>query len=230
VWTTVIALALALNFEPNRLGLIALLLIRPNPIRQLALFLSASFVVSAGAGLLALLVVDRGFLSRDTVNGAHVQIAVGSVTLAAAVVLASRFGLRTETPAGTTETAHQQGPSMVERLLARAGNLVNSRSPWFAVFLGMAIAIPSVDYLALLLLIATSGAPLSTQAGTLFAFLAIANVVLLVPILGHLVAPQRTSARLEQLRTWVLSRRRRDYALLMAFVGCLMIAVGIGRL
>jgi len=35
MWTTVVVPAVALNLEPNRLALIALLLVRPHPIRQL---------------------------------------------------------------------------------------------------------------------------------------------------------------------------------------------------
>ena len=40
MWTTVLVLATALNLEPNRLALIALMLVRPHPIRQLLAFLA----------------------------------------------------------------------------------------------------------------------------------------------------------------------------------------------
>jgi len=47
----VLILAVALNLEPNRLGIIGLLLLRPHPIRQLLVFLSTSFLTNSIAGL-----------------------------------------------------------------------------------------------------------------------------------------------------------------------------------
>jgi len=93
--------------------------------------------------------------------------------------------------------------------------------------LGVGIALPSIDYLALLVLIAASGLPLSGQAGVLLAFLTIANAVLLVPVVSYLLNPNRTGAVLDRLRDWILSRRRRDYAALLGFIGCVMIVMGV---
>lgn len=218
MWTTLVVLALALNFEPTRLGMLALILIRPRPMPQLFAFLTGSFLTSATAGLVVLLVLHRGLPSASRFDGAKVQIAIGALAVLAALFLARSGGARTE-PAAQ--------PKLVEWLSARAGRVVSGSSPWFAAALGVGLAIPSVDYLALLLLIATSGVSLTVQVSALLTFLTIANVVLLLPLTSYLLAPDRTRATLDRLRTWVLARRRRDYAILLGVAGLLMIGVGV---
>lgn len=232
MWTTLLVLAIALNFEPTRLGLVGLILIRPRPIPQLLAFLAGSFLTSASAGLLILFLLHNFMPTGNHFNGAKVQIAVGALALIIAAILASNFlasrpeGGEAADNALQSPDAISARPGLVGWLSTRAGQLAHGSSPWFAGALGVGIAIPSVDYLALLLLIATSGAPLSIQAGALLTFLSIANVVLLAPIAAYLLAPDRTTTLIEQLRSWVLARRRRDYAVLLAIAGCLLIAVG----
>lgn len=245
MWTTVLILALALNLEPNRLAIIGLLLIRPHPIRQLVAFLITSFLVAGSAGLLILSLIHRGsFLSGDS-NSAKVQIGVGAVALVAAAVLASNisFGKR-RAPDGeyttgadgeaSTENSQHAGIARVERITANlpgwAAKLVQGSSPVLAIVLGIGNALPSVDYMALLLLIASSGMSSNLQVTALFTFLTIANAVLLVPIFSYVVAKERTISFLEGMRTWVLARRRRDYAVLLGIAGFVLVAVGFSRL
>jgi len=118
-------------------------------------------------------------------------------------------------------------PSWAAMLSNYASKIVSGSSPWFAAALGVGLAIPSVDYLALLVLIAASGLPLSAQAGVLMTFLTIANAILLIPIASYLIDPRRTTTLLEKLRNWVLSRRQRDYAVLLGIIGVVMLTVGI---
>ena len=87
MWTTVLVLAVALNLEPNRLALIALMLVRPHPIRQLLAFLAGSFLTSMTAGLLILLALHRGAWVGATGNGAKAQIVIGALALGLALLL-----------------------------------------------------------------------------------------------------------------------------------------------
>jgi hypothetical protein len=250
MWTTVLILALALNLEPNRLAIIGLLLIRPHPIRQLVAFLITSFLVAGSAGLLILSLIHRGsFLSGDS-SSAKVQIGVGAVALIAAAVLGSNisFGKRRAPEGAGTDGDQAAGPdgeplpgtpqhagiARVERITSNlpgwAAKLVQGSSPVLAIVLGIGNALPSVDYMALLLLIASSGMSDKLQVTALFTFLTIANAVLLVPIFSYVVAKDRTIRFLEGLRTWVLARRRQDYAILLGIAGFVLVAVGFSRL
>ena len=49
-------------------------------------------------------------------------------------------------------------------------------------------------------------------------------------MIGYVAAKEKTIRILENLRSWVLARSRRDYAVLLAIAGALMITVGLKRL
>lgn len=233
MWITVLGLAIAVNFEPMRLGLITVALGRPRPALQLMAFLSGSFFMSVTAGLIVLFVVRPGMLGAPQFSTAKVQIVFGVLAVLAAAVLASKVRLgqfsRTRdaavtansdrTPPGETRT--------VTFVTSRVKSLVGGSSPWFSGAMGLAIALPSIDYLALLILIATSGATASLQLGLLITFVAVANAVVAIPIASFLVAPTATRARLEAMRAWVLTRTRRDVALILAVAGTALVALGV---
>lgn len=237
MWTTVLVLALALNFEPNRLGVVGFLLLRPHPIRQLLIFLCSSFAMSLTVGLVVLFLVDRGALLRGGSSSAVLQIAVGALALLGAGLLAGndvvsrrRRQRGPADPQSDAESPTAGGVTIVDTVTRRAGRLVQGDSLWFAAALGIGISLPSVDFVALLLLIAASGQPPDVQLTALLTFLVVANCVLLIPIISYVVARQRTLDALERLRVWVLARSRRDYAVLLAVAGTLLIAVGLQRL
>ena len=238
MWTTVIILALALNLEPNRLGIIGLLLLRPEPIRQLLVFLCSNFLVNAAPGMGILFFVNRGSVLKGDTSSALMQISMGTLALLVAAVLFTNIRMPGSkaratgptAPTGEPAAVPSSGLTLVDNFTKRAGRLVQGRSLWFAGTLGVAIALPSVDFVALLLLIASSGEPFKVQTTALFTFLIVANTILLIPMIGYFAAKEKTIRTLENLRSWVLSRRRRDYAVLLAIAGTLMVTVGLNRL
>ena len=238
MWTTVIVLALALNLEPNRLGVIGLLLLRPEPIRQLLVFLCSSFVINSATGLIVLFLVNRGSVLKGDSSSAIMQIGVGTLALLVAAVLLTSIRMPggkaraagAPAPTGESTGVPSTGLALVDNFTKRAGRLVEGRSLWFAGALGVGIALPSVDFVALLLLIASSGEPIKVQVTALFTFLFVANTILLIPMIGYFAAKEKTIRTLENLRSWVLARSRRDYAVLLAIAGALMVTVGLNRL
>lgn len=237
MWTTVLVLALALNLEPNRLGVIGLLLLRPEPIRQLLVFLCSSFLVNSATGLMVLYFVNRGSVLKGDSSSAIMQISVGSLALIVAAVLFAGIRMPGKTrateatsPTGKSAVVPSSGLPLVDNFTKRLGKLVEGRSLWFAGALGVGIALPSVDFVALLLLIASSGEPFKVQMTALFTFLIVANTILLIPMIGYFAAKEKTIRILENLRSWVLARSRRDYAVLLAIAGALMVTVGLNRL
>lgn len=232
VWITVLGLAIAVNFEPIRLGLITLALGRPRPALQLMAFLSGSFLMSVTAGVIVLFVVRPGMLGAPQFSTAKVQIAFGVLAVIAAAVLASKVPLgqfSRSRDAAVTAGSDPPPPGQtrtVEFVTTRVKRLVGGSSPWFSGAMGLAIALPSIDYLALLVLIATSGATASLQLGLLITFVAVANAVVAIPIASFLVAPAATRARLDAMRAWVHNRTRRDVALILTVAGTALVALG----
>lgn len=233
MWITVLGLAIAVNFEPMRLGLITVALGRPRPVLQLLAFLSGSFLMSLTAGLVVLFVVRPGILGAPQFSTAKVQIAFGLLAMLAAAVLASKVSLRQFSRSREAAATTGGGPPppgqsrTVGFVTSRVKGLVHGGSPWFSGAMGLAIALPSIDYLALLVLIATSGVAPLDQVGLLVTFIAVANTVVAIPIASFLVAPAATRARLEAMRAWVLARTRRDVALILTLAGTALVALGV---
>ena len=240
VWTTVFVLAFAVNFEPTRIGLITVALSRPRPLLQLSAFLCGSFAMTTSVGLFVLFVFHHGLFGEANFNGAKIQIAIGVLALAGAALLAtnvlpavrrSRKPLKGAVSNDPKWMAFQ--PAALRRLdslSTRGRSLLQGGSPWFSGAMGVGIALPSIDYMALLVLIAASGAAPMAQAGALLTFIIIGDIVVAVPIASYLVAPERTRVLVGVLHDWVRARRRRDFAIILAIAGCLMLAVGISRL
>jgi hypothetical protein len=238
MWTTVLVLAIAVNFEPTRIGLLTVALSRPRPLLQLLAFLCGSFAMTTSVGLLVLFVFHHGLFGEADFNGAKIQIAIGLFALAGAVLLAtnvsmgrfSRKPLRGPVSDDPGWVAFQPASlRRLDRLSNRGRNLLQGGSPWFSGAMGVGIALPSIDYMALLVLIAASGATPVAQTSALLTFIIVGDIVVAIPIAGYLVAPERTRVLVGRFHDWVRARRRRDFAIVLAIAGCLMIAMGISR-
>jgi hypothetical protein len=207
-------MAIAVSLEPFRIGMTILMINRPRPGLQLLAFLTGGFAMGTAVGLIVL------FIFRPAVGSAHftlprVQIIVGVVLLINAAVVATGFGF---------------GSRRFEPLATRTRQLLNGRSLRTAAVAGFGIALPSVDYLAVLALIVASGAAASVQVGALLVFNLVAFGFVEIPLICYLVAPDRTRAGLSALQEWLRTRRRRAVTILLAVVGCVLLAAGLAGL
>lgn len=219
VWTTVLSLALALNLEPFRVGLVPLMLSRPRPFVQLAAFLGAGLAMAFSAGVLVLFVLDRSPLGGDRGDSARVQVAIGVLALLIAAVMAVW-----PTRAGGADRPPNAAMTRVRSILHRGA------SPWWAAAIGLGAGLPTVDYLAVLLVIGSSGATPGAQFGALAVFLLVGNTVVWLPLASLLVAPQRTVVWLGRFRDWIATRTRRDFAGLVAVLGAVLVVIGVSGL
>ncbi|HPX37209.1 MAG TPA: GAP family protein, partial [Mycobacterium sp.] len=137
-----------------------------------------------------------------------VQIAIGALALLAAAYLALTRG-RPRTP-----------PVWLIRLL-------EDRSLWVAGVAGLGIALPSLDYLAALAVIAAGAATAGARLTALLMFNVVAFTLVEIPLLAYLVAPERTRAAMTGLHHWIRARRRREVAALLAVVGTVLLGVGL---
>jgi hypothetical protein len=220
MWITLLLMAVAVSLEPFRIAMTILMINRPRPLLQLLAFLVGGFAMGLVVGVIAL------FVLRPVLGSAHftlprVQIVVGVVLLVnAAVVATGVIGKRGNDDG--SQAVRQPGP-----LATRTRQLVNGRSLWTAGVAGFGIALPSVDYLAVLALIAASGVAASAQLGALLLFNVVAFAFVEIPLVCYLVTPDRTRATLSALQEWVRRRRRRDVAILLAAVGCVLLGAGL---
>jgi Sap-like sulfolipid-1-addressing protein len=213
MWITLLAMAVAVSLEPFRIGMTVLMINRQRPRLQLLAFLAGGFAMGTTVGLIVL------FILRPALGSAHftlprVQIVVGAVLLINAALVATGV----------------LGSRRFEPLAARTQQLLNGRSLWTAGVAGLGIALPSVDYLAVLALIVASGAAASVQFGALLLFNVVAFAFVEIPLLCFLVAPNRTRALLSAVQDWLRSRRRRALTVLLAAVGCVLLVAGAAGL
>lgn len=207
MWITLLAMAVAVSLEPFRVAMTVLMINRPRPLRQLLAFLAGGFAMGIAVGVVVL------FLLRPALNSAHftlpkVQIAVGALLLINAAVVASGVG--------------GLGP-----FAAHTRRLLDGRSLWTAAIAGLGIALPSIDYLAVLALIVASGAAATVQVGALLLFNLVAFGFVEIPLISYLVAPDRTRALLSALNEWLRTRRRRAATVLLTVIGCILLGAGL---
>ncbi|SKU09563.1 gap like protein [Mycobacteroides abscessus subsp. abscessus] len=136
----------------------------------------------------------------------------------AALLVAALVASRLRGPA-----SHAQ----LDKVSARIQSIATGGSLWVAGVAGLGIALPSVDFLAALAVIVASGSPPATQISALLMFNVIAFALVEIPFLAHAVAPERTAEAMARLNSWIQSNRRRNIALVLTAVGCVLLAVGL---
>lgn len=236
VWTSVLALAIALNFEPTRFALVPMLLSRRRPLAQLLAYQAGSVTVNLTFGLLILFVFRRNPLGTNASTGARVQIVVGLLALLIALVMAVRWKLakraKMTVEAGkSTLPEKPDGQRGLDKVLVGARTILRKGgSPWFAGVLGMGVGLPSIDFMAVLIIIATSQKSPIEQTAALLTFITVGGIVLFAPLVGYLFAPAKTLKRIEQFASWTRSRSQVEYAALVAFAGVVLVVVGSSNL
>jgi Sap, sulfolipid-1-addressing protein len=212
MWTTLLVMAVAVALEPFRIGMAVLMLNRPRPRLQLLAFLCGGFTMGTTVGLMVLFVLRQRLMASNHFTLPKVQLVIGVVALAASAYLALRSG-----PADGEE-------SWTSRLGTRA---TSGGSLWVAAVAGFAIALPSVDFLAVLAVILASGTDAGTQVAALILFQVVAFMLVEIPLIAYLVVPQRTLRAMTSLNEWVRSRRRREVAAVLGIVGAILVTAGL---
>lgn len=230
MWMTVLLLAIAINFEPTRIGLVPLLLARDKPLLQLWAFLVGNLTVSLTAGFLVLFVFHRDPFGIGRFDTGWIQIGLGILALASSAIMLQHWkNTRLNQGLATVD-----GPSLPAKpsLGRRFAELVRrilrkDSSPLVAALVGISVGLPSVDYLALLAFIAKSGTHPLNQAAALITFVLTGSLVVFLPLVGLMVARERPFARLHRFGEWIRSRPPLHYAGLLAVAGCLLISLGL---
>jgi Sap, sulfolipid-1-addressing protein len=209
--TTVVLMAVAVSLEPFRIGMTVLMLNRPRPMLQLLAFLAGGYTMGITVGVAVLFVFGTALSGSTHFTLPKVQIVVGAV----AVVLAA--ALATGVASGRNLGAGAHG---------LMDGLMNGRTLWVAGAAGAGIALPSVDYLAVLAVIVASRTSTSTQLAVLVLFNVIAFTLVQIPLIAYLVAPTGTRRRMAALNDWIRSRSRRQVAALLAALGGVLVVAG----
>jgi hypothetical protein len=244
MWTTVLVMALAVIFEPIRIGLAVLMLNRRRPMLQLLAFVCGGFTMGVGVGLIILFILRSTPLAgRFTV--AQAQIVAGLLALLVALALATNVSARKlirRSPAPATTggvDVGQGGVAVLEskpagrlkRLSERARRLlIESDSLFIAWGAGLGVALPSANYLGAMAAILAAGVAPATQAEALLVFNVVAFTLVEIPLVSYLAAPRKTREFMVALQEWLRSRSHRGLAALLAGGGCFLLVLGLTSL
>jgi hypothetical protein len=241
MWITVLVMALAVIFEPIRLGLAVLMLNRPRPMLQLFAFLCGGFTMGLGVGLVIL------FILRTTPLAGHftvaqAQIVAGLLALLVAAALATNVLVRRQirrVPASAAvgggagvgvDLLEPAPPGSLKKLSARARKFLQGDSLRVAWVSGLAVALPSANYLGAMAAILASGAGPAAQAHALLLFNVVAFTLVEIPLVSYLAAPQKTRVFMAALQEWLRTRSHWEFALLLAAGGCFLVVLGVSSL
>jgi hypothetical protein len=237
--TSALMLAVTLNFEPTRTGVTALILSGSNPMRRLSAFLSGIYMMGLIVGLLVLFIFHRVFVGSSDFQVANVQIGIGVAALVLAAFVATNIKLPARSRRSSTSEVPVDAPQneldldkvgLLAKLLTHSARITSESPPGVLVVLGMACSLPSIDFVAVLVLIAASGAPALTQIGVLLLFLTVGNSATVVPLLCYSIAPSKTMDKVHAFQRWIRSRSRQDVAIMLAVLGTFFIAAGVMNL
>lgn len=217
--------AFASAFSPVLLTLVLLMLATSQPHRLLIGYLLGGVLVSVGLGV-AIIAALGGLGETGHSSSRHfgpgVDIAVGIVGIAIAIVLERRRRARPAAPApdDPASTGSSSGPKWAARILEKGSAL------WMFL-LGMILGLPGVYYLAALKDIATDDHAWSARIAYILLFNAIAFILVWVPLVGFLIAPDRTRATVRRINGWLTAHLLEIGTVVAAGVGVYELVRGL---
>ncbi|HEX3243169.1 MAG TPA: GAP family protein [Solirubrobacterales bacterium] len=219
-------LALFAACYPTLLVAVTVMLFLPNPKRLMLGYLLGAYTVGIGLGLVIVYTLqDSGFehASHRTVSPGQ-DIAIGVVLLIVATVLrggyderlAERRRRRKEEKRDPSEAPEPWAQRMLGRGSARITYAV-----------GVALSFPGVAYLTALNRISSLEAAVAPTVALVVAICVIQQLLLELPLLGYVFAPDRTQDRVQRFRAWLTRNGRRGAMYGAGILGAILIARGV---
>ena len=220
----VFILALAAAVYPTLLAGVIILLTRPEPAGQLTAFLLGGMTLSTIAGLLILVALQGSgqFDSSSQASYPIADIAIGVISLAAATAIVTgrpeRIMNRPAQPVAAP--AEAAGPSRTQRVLGGG-----SKPLIFA--LGALLNLPGVWYLAALKEISAANQSTAVDVLYVLGFNLVMFMLVEAPLLGYLLAPDRTRETIDRFSAWLRENKRRVAAGVAFAVGVYLVVKGV---
>lgn len=235
--SAVFVLSVLVALDPVRIGIVAVVISRPRPMRNLLAFWLGGMVAGVSVALVVLLFL-REFtlpLMREVLSAmsspvaAQTQVAIGVLAVSSAALIWARQREPVPVIGGgaSIPTPRPNRSAGLGRLSIR-GQLEGG-STVMAFVAGLALATPPVEYLAAMIAILASGAPAAEQVGAALMFTIVAFTVAEVPLVSYLLSPAKTMAVVGRLNDWMNERHHVNPAVVVTACGFLLVVTGIGK-
>jgi hypothetical protein len=180
------------------------------------LFVVGAVVMTVATGIALLVVLRAGDFSVPTHRTPRygLRVGIGGLALAAAGYLTWRYRYRR-----APDPAKPKKPGRIARLTAHP-------RPLTAVVVGFLLFAPGVGFIAAIQVIATAKASVAATAGALALVIVIDIAFAWLPLLVHVLAPDRTTRGLKALDAWLSRHGRTVLVAAMGAVGVILVING----
>jgi hypothetical protein len=206
-------LALLSALSPTALLVVAVYLGSARPRETALCYLAGAVTMSLILGVVFVVVLRSAGLNLplNHVARSDVQLGLGLVMVAAAVVIAARK------PRQPDPAKARQG--IVSKMIARP-------APATAFVVGIIVFGPSLTFLAAVQVIATAGAGVGLTAVAVAIVVVITVLLVWLPLVLYLVAPELTTRSLTAFNGWLRARATTLIVGVLIVVGAIMIGAG----
>ena len=194
-----ILLSLTAALNPTLLAAATVMLLLPNPPRLMLGYLLGAYITSITLGLVIVFALPNSSTASTTENtlSPAADIALGALALVAAwSVWSGRHERRREQKRARKAAEPDKGPPRWQRAL-------NKGSPRTTFLVGMALTLPGASYLAGLSNIHKLDYSTTATVLLVIGFNVVMLVLLEVPLVSFLVAPDWTPRAVERAKVWI---------------------------
>jgi hypothetical protein len=198
------------------------MLFLPNPKRLLIGFLLGGLLVSLTIGFVIVFSVHKSGATSTTQNSISpgMDIVLGLLLLVAAYVLHSERMERRRERKKKEKEGVEKGPSRVERFLGKG-------SARITFLVGMILTLPGVSYLLALHDLDKLNYGTVPTILVILGFNAMLMLLLEIPLVGYVVAPERTVVAVQDFKEWLNRNGLQAGIYVAAGLGGLLIVRGV---
>ena len=206
--------AVLASVSPTALLVMAVYLSSANPRTMALLYVAGAVIMTVATGIALLIVIRTTGLNLPRGHDPRfgLRLGLGVLALAGAVFYTVRKPRE-------TVPSEQRRPGFMARLMARP-------SPRFAFVTGLLVFAPGATFIAAVQVIATSDASVPLIALSLVIVVTITVIVVWLPLVGYLAAPDATTHRLAVLNGWLRTHGRAVVVYALGVGGAVLIVNG----
>jgi hypothetical protein len=222
--TNVFVIAVVASLDAGLLAAALVLLGRPRPARQLGAYLIGGMGFSIAFGLLIVLALHGSRLLRepDRSTSAIIETVAGALLIFVAIAVGSGRVLQWH-PRRASQSEQPRRQSLHDRALGHD-------SLWIAWAAGAIYSVPGAYYLAGLAVLAKLDASATTEVLAVLGFNLIMFALIELPLLGFVLAPDRTVALTTKLHRWMTAHRRILIVTVAGAAGAYLLITGLSDL
>ena len=204
------------------LAAVTVMLFLPNPKRLLLGYLLGGLLVSLTIGFVIVFAVHQSGATSTSQNSISpaMDIALGLILLVVAYVLRSERMERRRQRKKKEKEGVEKGPSKVEQVLGRGSARVT-------FLVGVVLTLPGVSYLAALHDLDNLNYGTVPTILVILGFNAMLLLLLEIPLIGYVFAPERTVVEVQNFRGWLSKNGLKAGIYVASGLGLLLIVRGV---